>query len=300
MMRLGQAWKEHLIAEVCDILGGVCTLNAGVTWCWLSGSDLQMTWMATGWLLVQTLENLDSTNYIFEDYGLLTHIDCLRTMYILTTEKIDTPSKVFQKRREGLSLTWELKMGSTLPPELWLKIFSLLSPRDLAAVASVCRWFFSTHLSVKNLITFSKREWRGVALMPHLWSKVRVSKRRLIKDGFHQVSNINSPVALTFGLFFNGHNVRLVRLDWKMANKGQHEIALTFSQLHDDNTNINPDQLLPITSSSHCPGSCTWGSWTTPGPGWPSSSGGRSWHRWHLIEHSANTPWHLKGCYSSK
>ena len=49
--------------------------------------------------------------------------------------------------------------------------------------------------------------------MPHLWSKVRVSKRRLIKDGFHQVSNINSPVDLTFGLFFNGHNVRLVRLD---------------------------------------------------------------------------------------
>ena len=29
-------------------------------------------------------------------------------------------------------------MGATLPPELWLKIFSLLSPRDLAAVASVC------------------------------------------------------------------------------------------------------------------------------------------------------------------
>ena len=24
--------------------------------------------------------------------------------------------------------------------------------------------------------------------MPHLWSKVRVSKRRLIKEGFHQVS----------------------------------------------------------------------------------------------------------------
>ena len=34
------------------------------------------------------------------------------------------------------------------------------------------------------------REWRGVALLPHLWSKVRVSKRRLIKEGFHQVSVI--------------------------------------------------------------------------------------------------------------
>ena len=71
--------------------------------------------------------------------------------------KDDTPSKVFQKRREGLSLTWELKMGSTLPPELWLKIFSLLSPRDLAAVASVCRWFFSTHLSVKKINNFFQK-----------------------------------------------------------------------------------------------------------------------------------------------
>ena len=33
----------------------------------------------------------------------------------------------------------------------------------------------------------SCREWRSVALMPHLWTRVRVSKRRLIKDGFHQV-----------------------------------------------------------------------------------------------------------------
>jgi len=74
----------------------------------------------------------------------------------------------FRKGGRGI----ELKMGATLPPELWLKIFSLLSPRDLAAVASVCR------------------EWRGVALMPHLWSKVRVSKRRLIKDGFHQLFSL--------------------------------------------------------------------------------------------------------------
>ena len=26
-----------------------------------------------------------------------------------------------------------------------------------------------------------------MALLPHLWSSVRVNKRRLIKDGFHQV-----------------------------------------------------------------------------------------------------------------
>ena len=32
------------------------------------------------------------------------------------------------------------KMQVLLPPELWLKIFSLLSPRDLAAAACVCRY----------------------------------------------------------------------------------------------------------------------------------------------------------------
>jgi len=63
-------------------------------------------------------------------------------------------------------------MQVLLPPELWLKIFSLLSPRDLAAAACVCR------------------EWRSVALMPHLWTRVRVSKRRLIKDGFHQLFSL--------------------------------------------------------------------------------------------------------------
>ena len=41
------------------------------------------------------------------------------------------------------------------------------------------------------------REWRGVALLPHLWSKVRVSKRRLIKEGFHQVSVIIMIIFIT-------------------------------------------------------------------------------------------------------
>ena len=97
-------------------------------------------------------------------------------------------------------------MGANLPPELWLKIFSLLSPRDLAAVACVCGYasklLFHFLIGVPgirecvcgyvskiviSLFDWCSREWRGVALMPHLWSSVRVNKRRLIKDGFHQV-----------------------------------------------------------------------------------------------------------------
>ena len=42
-------------------------------------------------------------------------------------------------------------MQVLLPPELWLKIFSLLSPRDLAAAACVCRY----KLLVNNICRYN-------------------------------------------------------------------------------------------------------------------------------------------------
>ena len=42
-------------------------------------------------------------------------------------------------------------MKVLLPPELWLKIFSLLSPRDLAAAACVCRYIL---LVINNICRY--------------------------------------------------------------------------------------------------------------------------------------------------
>lgn len=55
-----------------------------------------------------------------------------------------------------------------LPPELWAHIFSLLQPRDLVSVVLVCR------------------HWAAIARLPAFWAKVRVNKRKLVKEGFHQ------------------------------------------------------------------------------------------------------------------
>ena len=61
------------------------------------------------------------------------------------------------------------------------------------------------------------REWRGVALLPHLWSKVRVSKRRLIKEGFHQVSVI--IIIIIFIIFITNIKRRLIK-------EGFHQVSV--------------------------------------------------------------------------
>ena len=39
-----KGWRKEALD--CRWFPGVCTFYSGVTWCWLSGSDLQMTWVA--------------------------------------------------------------------------------------------------------------------------------------------------------------------------------------------------------------------------------------------------------------
>jgi len=119
-----------------------------------------------------------------------------------------------------------------LPPEIWLRIFSLLQARELTSVVGVCRF------------------WASVASLPHLWAKVRLSKRKLLMEGFHHLFSVprfSSLRTLDYSRAWLKHQGWREVLEQVIMCGQVHHLDLSQAKLHDVGTELVAEAVSRVT-----------------------------------------------------